>query len=117
MAGDPTRFVQLFGAQVDDDVLYRRYRESMLPIVQRYGGAFSYDFVVSRALISETAHPINRVFAIHFPDRGRAEALFADPSYLAARHAFFVPAVSAITRLAAYDEPVPAGSAPIPADR
>jgi len=117
MAGDPTRVVQLFGAQVDDDALYRRYRESMLPIVQRYGGGFSYDFAVSRALISDTAHPINRVFAIHFPDRGRAEALFADPSYLAARHAFFVPAVSAITRLAAYDEPVPAGSAPIPADR
>jgi len=91
--------------------MYQRYRESMLPIVRRHGGAFSYDFAVSRALIRETGHPINRVFAIHFPDRASAEALFADPSYLAARHAFFVPAVSAITRLAAYDEPVPAAGA------
>jgi uncharacterized protein (DUF1330 family) len=104
---DDTRHVLLFGLHVTDDAMYRRYREEMLPIVRRYGGAFGYDFVVSRTLASETDLAINRVFTIHFPERGRAAALFADPTYLAVRRTWFEPSVAAVTQIAAFDEPVP----------
>src|SRR3954465_12365536 len=101
MAGDApvTGHVRVFGAQVDDEATYRRYREAMTPLLHERGGAFRYDFVVSRVLISETASPINRVFMIRFPDPATAEALFADPRYLAVRRALFDPSVSAITQL------------------
>jgi uncharacterized protein (DUF1330 family) len=93
--------------QVDDDATYQRYREAMTPLLHGHGGSFGYDFVVSRVLQSETARPINRVFTIRFADRGHAEAMFSDPRYLAVRAQLFAPPVSAVTQLAAFDEPVP----------
>lgn len=111
MAGDATRHVLVFGLHIADDALYRRYREGMLPILQRFGGAFGYDFVVSRVLASATDRPINRVFTMWSPARGRASGFFADPSYLAVRRAWFEPAVAAVTRIAAFDEPAPGGCA------
>ena len=108
MAGEPApRYVVVYGAQVDDPATYGRYRAAMTPILHAHGGGFRYDFEVSRVLITETAPPINRVFMIGFPSRAVAEALFADPSYLAVRRALFDPAVSSITQLAAYDDPRP----------
>jgi uncharacterized protein (DUF1330 family) len=104
---DDTRHVLLFGLHVTDDAMYRRYREEMLPILRRYGGTFGYDFVVSHTLASETDLAINRVFTMCFPERRRAVALFADPAYLAVRRAWFEPAVAAVTRISAFDEPVP----------
>jgi uncharacterized protein (DUF1330 family) len=106
MAGD-TRHVLLFGLHVTDDARYRRYREEMLPFLRRHGGAFGYDFVVSRTLASETDLAINRVFTIAFPERERAAALFSDPGYLAVRRAWFEPSVATITQISAFDEPVP----------
>lgn len=99
------RYVAIYGAQVDDDALYRRYRAAMTPILHAHGGGFRYDFVVSQVLISEAAQPINRVFAIGFPSRAAADALFADPDYVAVRRSLFEPAVGAITQLAGYEEP------------
>lgn len=107
MAGEATRHVRLFGIDVTDDAQYRRYREGMLPILETFGGRFGYDFVVSRVLAAETDQKINRVFTIHFPDRARADAFFADPGYLAVRRTWFAPAVVAVTQIAAFDEPVP----------
>ena len=71
--------------------MYQRYRQEMRPILQRYGGSFGYDFVVSHVLASETERPINRVFTLCFADRERASAFFADPSYRAVRQAWFEP--------------------------
>ncbi len=99
------RYITLWGAQVDDEATYSRYRAAMTPILHAHGGGFRYDFAVSRVLISETTPPINRVFMISFPSRAAADALFADPSYVEVRRALFAPAVSAITQLAGYDEP------------
>jgi len=109
MAGDaPTRFVYAFGLQVGDDASYQRYRAGMTPILHRHGGGFGYDFVVARVLASETERPINRVFTIAFPDRATADRFFADPTYLEVRRAWFEPAVTAVTLIASFDEPVPA---------
>jgi uncharacterized protein (DUF1330 family) len=108
MADEPaaSRYVVIYGAQVDDEPTYTRYRAAMTPILHAHGGAFRYDFAVSRVLISETAPPINRVFMIGFSSRAAADALFADPRYLAVRRALFEPAVTAITQLAGYEEPL-----------
>ena len=57
MAAESTRYVKVVGLDVKDEALYRRYREGMTPILHRYGGAFGYDFVVSRVLQSETDAP------------------------------------------------------------
>ena len=103
MSGE-TRYVGVYAAQVDDEDLYRRYRAQMTPLLHARGGAFRYDFAVSQTLISEAKHPINRVFMIGFPSRAVADAFFSDPSYLEARRALFVPAVSAITQIAGYQE-------------
>ena len=109
MAGEaPTRFVYVFGLQVSDDASYQRYRAGMTPILHRYGGGFGYDFVVARVLASETAQPINRVFTIAYPDRATADRFFADPAYLDVRRAWFEPAVTAITMIASFEEPVSA---------
>ena len=109
MAGD-TRHVRVYGLQVANDALYRRYREGMLPILHHHGGSFGYDLAVSQVLASETDRPINRVFTIRFADRARAAAFFADPSYLAVRRERFEPAVAAVTQIAAFDEPGPDGT-------
>ena len=100
-------FENLVGLHVTDDAKYAEYRAAMTPLLTAHGGGFRYDFEVSRVLISETAPAINRVFMIGFPSRAAAEAVFADPSYVAVRRALFEPAVSSITQLAAYDDPRP----------
>ena len=100
------RHVLLLGLEVSDEPLYQRYREKMTPILQRYGGSFGYDFVVSRVLKSEAETPMNRVFTIAFPDRKSADRFFEDPEYRSVRATFFEPAVRSLTKIAAFDEVV-----------
>jgi uncharacterized protein (DUF1330 family) len=96
--------VRLYAAHVLDEATYQRYRAAMTPILHAHGGDFRYDFIVDRAPISQATHPINRVFLIGFPSRAAADALFADPRYLAVRHALFAPSVAAITQIASFEE-------------
>lgn len=107
MAADPHRHVLIFGLDVKDEAVYRRYREGMTPILLTYGGAFGYDFVVSQVLKSETEAPINRVFTMVFPGKSEAEHFFADPVYRAVRAELFEASVGAVTPIAAYDEALP----------
>ena len=104
MAAERSRYVRIVGLDVKDDGSYRRYREGMTPILHRYGGAFAYDFVVSQVLKSETSAPINRVFALVFPDRAALGEFFADPAYRAVRAEFFEPAVGAITEIGSFEQ-------------
>lgn len=106
MAAEATRRLMVFGLDVKDAELYRRYRAEMMPILERHGGAFGYDFVVAQVLRSPTPTPINRVFTIVFPDRAAADRFFTDPAYLAVREAWFTPAVGSVTTIADLDEPV-----------
>jgi uncharacterized protein (DUF1330 family) len=103
MAAEP-RYVRVMGLQVDDAEAYRLYRAGMTPILQRFGGAFGYDFVLAEVLKSESDKPINRVFTLKFPSRTAAERFFADAEYLVVRQAHFERAVSAITQIAAFEE-------------
>lgn len=96
-------FENLVGLEVSDESSYQAYRDAMIPILTRYGGGFRYDFRVGEVLKSEVDTKINRLFIIHFPDRAKKEAFFADPEYLTARKRFFEPAVSAVTILAEYE--------------
>lgn len=96
-------YENVVGLQVTDEEGYRRYREAMTPLLEACGGGFRYDFRVAEVLRSETEAPINRVFLIHFPSVAAKEAFFADPRYLEARAAHFVPSVGAVTILAEYE--------------
>jgi hypothetical protein len=75
----------------------------MRPLLHARGGDFRYDFEVARTLRSEATHPINRLFAIHFPTSAAKDAFFADPEYRAIRARFYEPAVRARTVLAEYE--------------
>ena len=88
---------------VKDAAGYQRYREAMRPILERYGGGFRHDFVVSETLLTEAAHPVTRVFAIYFHDRAAKEAFFADAEYLRVKAAHFEGSVGGSTIVAAYD--------------
>ena len=107
MAAEAPRHVMIFGLDVKDEDVYRRYRQGMTPILRSYGGAFGYDFVVSQVLKSETDAPINRVFTMLFPEKSVAERFFADPAYRAVRAELFEASVGAVTPIAAYDETPP----------
>jgi uncharacterized protein (DUF1330 family) len=108
MAAETNRHVLIYGLEVRDDALYARYRAAMAPILQRYGGSFGYDFVVSKVLKSEATAPINRLFTMRFPSAQGATDFFADPAYLTVRAELFEGAVAAITKVASFDEAIPA---------
>jgi uncharacterized protein (DUF1330 family) len=95
-------FDRVVGLQVKDEASYVRYREGMLPILARYGGAFRYDLRVSEVLKAEAGQPINRLFVLRFPDKEAQTAFFADPAYLAVREACFKPAVAAVSVIGEY---------------
>ncbi|MGI9627940.1 MAG: DUF1330 domain-containing protein [Longimicrobiales bacterium] len=93
----------LMAMNILDEESYQRYRDGMLPILARYGGGFRYDFRIDEVLRSDAEHPINRVFAIHFPDREKREAFFQDPEYRQVRKSHFDDAVGGFTKIGAYE--------------
>jgi uncharacterized protein (DUF1330 family) len=103
-AAEPREHTILVGLQISDQEGYRRYRAAMTPILERYGGAFGYDFVVSEVLRSKVEAPMNRVFTLVFPDRDARTAFFADPQYAEVRATHFVPAVASATIIAEYEQ-------------
>ena len=92
----------LVALDVADPALYQEYRAAMRPLLEAAGGGFRYDFEIARTLKSEATHPINRVFAIHFPDAATRDRFYADPEYRRIRERLLVPAVRARTVLAEY---------------
>ncbi len=88
---------------VKDAAGYQRYRDAMRPILERYGGGFRHDFVVSEALRTDAAHPVTRIFAIYFRDRAAKDAFFADPEYLQVKAAHLEESVGGSTIVAAHD--------------
>ena len=101
--GAERRHVIVVGLEVTDDATYACYRAGMTPILQEYGGAFEYDFVVAKVLKSPSNDRINRVFTISFPDRATRERFFADARYTAVRAEFFDPAVASRVSMAEFD--------------
>ena len=96
-------YERMVGLDIIDEVGYARYREGMLPILERYGGSFRYDFRIAETLRSETPAAVNRVFLLSFPSREANSSFFADPDYLAVRERHFKPAVRAVTLIADFE--------------
>lgn len=92
----------LVGLCVIDNHAYGEYRRLMTPLLERLGGGFRYDFVVTQTL-RPSGSAINRVFVIHFPDAAAKAAFFSDPEYLAIKERYFAPAVLERKLLAEYE--------------
>jgi uncharacterized protein (DUF1330 family) len=87
----------LVGLEVVDAACYACYRAAMMPILERFGGAFECDFDIAKVRLGDDR--INRVFMIGFPDRSTRERFFADADYRAVRERLFEPAVASVTVL------------------
>ncbi len=96
-------FEVLVGLHVTDREAYQEYRRGMLPILETYGGGFRWDLVVSEVLRADVEHPVNRVFAIYFPDRPTRDRFFTDPAYLEVRRKHFDSSVAARVTIAEYE--------------
>ena len=92
----------LVGLQIENEHDYHEYRKAMYPILKEYGGEFRFDFRIAEVLKSSSSDPVNRVFAINFPDQQSREQFFNDPRYMAAKERYFEVSVSSITILAEY---------------
>lgn len=90
---------------VTDRAGYQEYRQAMGPLLEAAGGGFRYDFEIARTLRSEASHPINRLFAIHFPDRAAKEAFYGNAEYLKIRERTFARSVRGRTVVAEYERP------------
>ncbi len=91
------------GLNVRDAAKYQAYREAMMPILNSYGGQFTYDFLVSKVLKSKSDEDINRVFVISFPDKTVQSKFFDDPAYLKVKKQFFEQSVEGVTVIAEYN--------------
>ena len=96
------KFEMLVGLHVTDDEAYAEYRKAMMPILERYGGGFRYDFKVSETLKAEADQEINRVFTIYFEDESARDRFFSDPDYAVAKQTFFAKSVRATVIIAEY---------------
>lgn len=90
----------IIGLNVIDAELYQQYRSEMTPLLEAAGGQFAYDFEIARTHRNASAHEINRLFVIRFPDRAACERYFQDSAYRAIRANYFERAVSGLTVLA-----------------
>ncbi|MFT5661222.1 MAG: hypothetical protein ACI9TV_001868 [Sulfurimonas sp.] len=97
------RVERLVGLYVTDDDGYRKYREGMLPILEMFGGGFSYDFKVSEVLKSEVKEKINRVFIIYFKNEESMNLFFSNKDYVDIKEKYFVSSVSEVTEIAKYE--------------
>lgn len=104
MAASVRAFHSLVALEVGDQARYVKYRAAMTPILERYGGGFSYDFEVTELLKSPGAARLNRVFVISFPSAEISARFFADPEYLAVRREHFEPAVRATERIGDWED-------------
>lgn len=96
------RAERLVGLYVTDEDMYKKYREGMLPILEAFGGGFSYDFKVSEVLKSEVKEKINRVFIIYFTNEESMNLFFTDKEYIDIKQKYFVSSVSDVTKIAEY---------------
>lgn len=97
-------YERIMGLNVIDDTEYQKYRDTMIPILTTYGGAFGFDFKVSEVLKSKTDDPINRVFTIDFPDEATMNAFFNDPGYLDAKAKHLDHSVNARTIISLHEK-------------
>ncbi|MFT7003668.1 MAG: hypothetical protein ACJAWW_001020 [Sulfurimonas sp.] len=98
------RFERIVGLYVTDEDMYTKYREAMLPMLETFGGGFSYDFRVSEVLKSEVEEKINRVFIIYFKNEESMNLFFSNEKYLEIKQKYFLPSVLDATEIARYEK-------------
>lgn len=96
------RVERLVGLYVTNEEMYKKYREGMLPILEAFGGGFSYDFKVSEVLKSEVKEKINRVFILYFTNEESMNLFFSDKNYMDIKQKYFMSSVSDVTKIAEY---------------
>jgi len=96
------RYEVLVGLKIKDTEKYQAYRDSMKPILTKYGGGFSYDFWIKETLKKDSHELINRVFIIFFKDKEVMGNFFSDSEYLKVKETYFEPSVEATTIIAEY---------------
>ena len=96
------RIERLVGLYVSDEIIYSKYREKMIPLLQKYNGGFSYDFEISKVLKSETKEKINRLFIIYFPSEESMNLFFSNEEYLDIKEKYFSSSVTEVTEIAKY---------------
>ncbi len=94
----------LMAMYITDDASYTTYRKKMVPILEKHGGGFGYDFKVSEVLKSEVNQPINRVFTIYFKDEATMNRFFSNEEYISIKKAYFEKAVSSVVQIAKYQK-------------
>lgn len=82
------------GVVITNPEIYAQYRTAIGPILASFGGRFRVDLEVTKVLQPATAPPLNRVFALEFPNREAKLKFFADPKYLETRARLFESSVS-----------------------
>lgn len=95
-------FEMLVGLEVTNDDIYQQYRDAMAPILDRFGGKFSFDAKVSQQLLGEG--PVNRVFILQFGSEETRDQFFADADYMEVKGRFFTPSVGYAQILAEYEK-------------
>jgi len=92
----------IVGLNVIDETMYKEYRNGMTPILEKMGGSFRYDFLVSNTLKSQVSHNINRVFTIRFTSTEAKTSFFNNNQYKEIRGKYFDNSVSDTVLLAEY---------------
>ena len=92
----------LVGVNVTDEEKYQKYRDGMMPILNRYGGEFVYDFKIAEVLKSPGNEKVNRVFTIQFPSEEKKNTFFQDTGYMQVRKEFFETSVDTTVMIASY---------------
>ena len=93
----------LVGLDVADNDGYQAYRDAMLPLLERIGGGFRYDFTIAKTLRNSAGHEINRVFIIYFPNRQARDRFFDDEAYREIRGRLFETSVRDATIIGAWE--------------
>jgi len=97
-------YERIMGIYVSDAEEYQRYREGMTPLLHACGGAFGFDFEVSKVVQSKTEDKINRVFTIDFPSKEVMDAFFISPEYVAVQQRHFVSSVESKTVISMHEK-------------
>lgn len=96
-------YEMMVGLQIKNDDLYTSYRKAMLPLLERFGGGFRYDFKISEVLKNEEGNNINRVFAIYAKDETSLNEFFTHEEYLKIKKEFFEESVGDTTIISSYE--------------
>ena len=99
----PGMYEMFVAMNVTDAGKYALYRTEMMPILEKFGGGFRYDCIVSEVLRSAAPHPITRIFSIFFQDEAASRAFFSDPDYLAVKTRHYEASVDGFTVLAEHN--------------